>query len=1090
MEAWAKEIILRNMNKLVKVTICNIYLLTKLLESEMLSEEDVEELIVLKREPSTQAYQFYNIMLKRKNGYEKLLQALQDTKQSGALGILEKEAIAKGRMDDTISITYDEKAVLGRGSYGTIVYKGTLGDKEIAVKKLQPDVIDVSVASHEIDILKACDAHENIVRYFGSKIGAGFILILLELCEINLREWVANKAVDILPMEILRQATVGLEWLHSASIVHRDLKPENILLVRKLARVKISDFGLSRRIVDGRSCVSTSVLGGTQGWVAPEILAQVIKGDPRQCKFTFASDIFALGCVYYYVMTDGKHAFGDSVRVQVNILDGKSLINITEVLHCCVQNVLFVRLMISSNPKSRPSCSTLLATPMFWTDNRRTQFLEHLFKGHDASVQTFLQSKWKESCVTDHRAELGKLRSFGIEQKETLGCVITVAYLQCQGIAGNVEQYFYSGEEFDRTEVGKLMDNAGGPLFDIKIRSEEKPSVTREKNKSISPSNFEEAKEIKPAVVQLPPLTPEFKFVPKPLNQNTTTLTKNPPIKFATSKSSTNQNIDTSSRPKTNPLPISSTSSSLLDYDKNQLEKLNSGKQTSELRHAQLQQETNEIAAPLVVPDLKVVTLKRFFENSKMEAAASNTVLQQNERELMNPKDVHFKSSNLDTETREYDKLASESNPEIVRKYESITKRFQVATLFEVVQTKELPTIIQMFDNVAQKEFKIIDVWDPNLKSILHVAATTREYAVVEYLVTKHGFLNVLSEERFRKHSLVHDCIRNIHTIGPHEFEEKCRILQLFFDMKSELVDSWDTDYYKSTPLHIAMMRDFKNSKQLEFIQFLIQNKADVNATDDRERSPLHCIIETNPTSPKLLDIFKLLIENGVDSDLPSRHLYNRTPLHLAAQTLSPTEFHRIVQYLETIDRTKSFTAVDEFGNTVLHNAVINREPLQETLAILKSHGADFNAVNTNQNTILANAIKGGRSASFLNILLAFGADWRKLGRNEQSVLHNSAYYGNLPALKLFISMGADINARSKFGHTPLFEVIYRRAHVPNQTKHQIIEELLKCGAYVNIPDNKNNLPLAFAKQRAKTGDLLQCTVDLLEQSSRKYSFY
>ncbi|ODM88989.1 Serine/threonine-protein kinase/endoribonuclease IRE2 [Orchesella cincta] len=156
-----------------------------------------------------------------------------------------------------------------------------------------------------------CNAHENIVRYFGSKKGVGFILILLELCEINLREWVAKKDDGIPPMEILRQVTVGLEWLHSVSIVHRDLKPENILLVKKLARVKISDFGLSRRIVEG-SFVFASVLGGTQGWVAPEIL-QVSEVDPLQCKFTFASDIFALGCVYYYVMTNGKTCFSETV---------------------------------------------------------------------------------------------------------------------------------------------------------------------------------------------------------------------------------------------------------------------------------------------------------------------------------------------------------------------------------------------------------------------------------------------------------------------------------------------------------------------------------------------------------------------------------------------------------------------------------------------------------------------------------------------------------------------------------------------------------------------------------------------------------
>jgi serine/threonine-protein kinase/endoribonuclease IRE1 len=35
---------------------------------------------------------------------------------------------------------------------------------------------------------------------------------------------------------------------------------------------------------------------------------------------TTYADIFSLGCVYYYVLTNGFHPFGDNLRRQANIV--------------------------------------------------------------------------------------------------------------------------------------------------------------------------------------------------------------------------------------------------------------------------------------------------------------------------------------------------------------------------------------------------------------------------------------------------------------------------------------------------------------------------------------------------------------------------------------------------------------------------------------------------------------------------------------------------------------------------------------------------------------------------------------------------
>lgn len=38
---------------------------------------------------------------------------------------------------------------------------------------------------------------------------------------------------------------------------------------------------------------------------------------------TCAVDVFSLGCIYYYVLTRGKHPFGEVLKRQANIMQGE-----------------------------------------------------------------------------------------------------------------------------------------------------------------------------------------------------------------------------------------------------------------------------------------------------------------------------------------------------------------------------------------------------------------------------------------------------------------------------------------------------------------------------------------------------------------------------------------------------------------------------------------------------------------------------------------------------------------------------------------------------------------------------------------------
>ncbi|XP_055769283.1 serine/threonine-protein kinase/endoribonuclease IRE1-like, partial [Salvelinus fontinalis] len=182
------------------------------------------------------------------------------------------------------------------------------------------------------------------------------------------------------PVTVLQQTMCGLSHLHSLNIVHRDLKPRNILLSQPgpLGRVRalISDFGLCKKIPEGRTSFSLrSGIPGTEGWIAPEVLLDTPGNNPTRCDQ--AVDVFSAGCVFYYVVSRGQHPFGDTLRRQANILTGEYfLTHFLEDVHDDVIARDLIERMISSDPESRPSTSSILKHPFFWSPDKQLQFFQ------------------------------------------------------------------------------------------------------------------------------------------------------------------------------------------------------------------------------------------------------------------------------------------------------------------------------------------------------------------------------------------------------------------------------------------------------------------------------------------------------------------------------------------------------------------------------------------------------------------------------------------------------------------------------------------------------------------------------------------
>lgn len=177
-------------------------------------------------------------------------------------------------------ITFDPFDLIGKGSEGTSVYRGSFDNRTVAVKRLLVDCF--GIADKEVRMLRESDNHENIIRYFCTEFDREFCYIAIELCTCTLTDYATNENFSYLkdlikPKEMLYQATRGLSHLHQLNIIHRDIKPQNILLSmpdsRKIVRALISDFGLCKKVEKGNASVSFRTnAAGTEGWIAPETL--------------------------------------------------------------------------------------------------------------------------------------------------------------------------------------------------------------------------------------------------------------------------------------------------------------------------------------------------------------------------------------------------------------------------------------------------------------------------------------------------------------------------------------------------------------------------------------------------------------------------------------------------------------------------------------------------------------------------------------------------------------------------------------------------------------------------------------------------
>jgi len=220
----------------------------------------------------------------------------------------------------TVAGRYRIERRIGVGGMGT-VYLGThvrIGQK-VAIKVLHERYAgdeQLTMRFEKEALTYGQVTHPNLVGLHDyGRTEDGTFFMVLEYCPgISLAQLVRRRGSleHRLAVDILIQIAQGLGAAHAMGIVHRDLKPENVILTRTRPgryHARLLDFGIAKRLDDdGPRLTAAGMVFGTPEYMAPE----QARGKPVDAR----SDIYALGCVAYELMTGNPPFIGnDKLRI-------------------------------------------------------------------------------------------------------------------------------------------------------------------------------------------------------------------------------------------------------------------------------------------------------------------------------------------------------------------------------------------------------------------------------------------------------------------------------------------------------------------------------------------------------------------------------------------------------------------------------------------------------------------------------------------------------------------------------------------------------------------------------------------------------
>ena len=222
---------------------------------------------------------------------------------------------------DALAERYRIEGRLGEGATSTVWLATDLKhDRKVALKVLSPELAAAVGKDRFLAEIRTTAnlRHPHLLPLFDSGEAGGLLYYVMPHVEgESLRQRIDRAGPVPLAEALAILADVGaaLAHAHARDVVHRDVKPANVLLGAGGALV--ADFGVAFALAGAGAgrLTATGLSIGTPAYMSPE---QISGGEVDA-----RTDVFALGCVLYEMLTGRRAFIGDSIQaLAANILTG------------------------------------------------------------------------------------------------------------------------------------------------------------------------------------------------------------------------------------------------------------------------------------------------------------------------------------------------------------------------------------------------------------------------------------------------------------------------------------------------------------------------------------------------------------------------------------------------------------------------------------------------------------------------------------------------------------------------------------------------------------------------------------------------
>eukprot|EP00920_Eleutheroschizon_duboscqi_P025410 GHVT01062572.1.p1 GENE.GHVT01062572.1~~GHVT01062572.1.p1 ORF type:complete len:282 (+),score=19.50 GHVT01062572.1:604-1449(+) len=259
-------------------------------------------------------------------------------------------------------VHYKKIKEIGQGSFGkAIMVEDADTRKNYVMKVINMGAMDKKTQDstlNEAKILASMKPHPYIVQYHQSYIHEKQLCIIMQYCgggELYGRIKTQRKKKVFLSEDVVcrwfTQLALGLKYLHEKHILHRDLKTQNVFLDDR-GDALIGDFGIAKVLESTMAQAATAI--GTPYYLSPEL----IRGE----KYSFPSDVWALGCILYELCVlrvpfdapSIKELGRQIINDPIPVLDNRWSPELSDLLKTILQR----------DPRKRPTANDIVRHPM------------------------------------------------------------------------------------------------------------------------------------------------------------------------------------------------------------------------------------------------------------------------------------------------------------------------------------------------------------------------------------------------------------------------------------------------------------------------------------------------------------------------------------------------------------------------------------------------------------------------------------------------------------------------------------------------------------------------------------------------------